>query len=147
MDHHPSEPGEKRSLRSMDKEGMKACIRRDLSWLMNTRTPIPGSRFDKEPLTVIDYGIPDFGANFTENRDDVKQIARRIKRAILFFEPRLADVSVFIRPEKVTEKQLAVFIEADMMFEAVREPISFMTVLDRNTGVWEIHEHNPGNTP
>lgn len=141
VDFHPQLYREARPLRTLTRKKLKESIRRDLVWLFNTRTSIPAHLFDNRDLTVIDYGIPDFGSYSPANSDDRDLLAKRLTRAISFFEPRLKNVRIDVEPAMPNEKMLRVIIDAVMVVESVREPVSFLTVLQAKIGTWEVHEN------
>jgi type VI secretion system protein ImpF len=126
-------------MRIMDRPDIRAAISRDLSWLLNTRTPLTAEQFDSRDLTVIDYGVPDFGKGTPENVRDQKQRAARTEKAIRVFEPRLQNVKVSIVPEMGSERSLTMIIEAEMVADDVKEPVFFMTIYDSETGKMEIN--------
>ncbi len=132
---------EARPLRTISKKELKESVRRELGWLLNTRTPIPAHEYDKRDLTVIDYGIPDFGSYSPANEEDQLFLAKRITRAISAFEPRLQDVKVTVAPEMENERTLRLSIEAVLVSDVLREPVSFLTVLQDRTGLLEILEN------
>ena len=140
IDLDPKSYGEALPLRTFSMQELKESVRRDLGWLLNTRTSLPGDLIDKRDLTVIDYGIPDFGSYSPENPDDRGLLARRITRSISAFEPRLQKVKVTVEPEMENEKTLRIIIDAELIVESVREPVSFHTVFHNKTGKWELHE-------
>lgn len=140
VDLNPGSEGELRPLRTLDREELKASVRRDLQWLLNTRTSVPAHLIDEHELTVMEYGIPDFGSYFPENPDHCMLLAKRITRSISAFEPRLKNVRVVVEPEMLDEKTLKVRMDAEMIWETVTEPVSFETVFQHQTGTWEIHE-------
>ncbi|MDD2390575.1 MAG: type VI secretion system baseplate subunit TssE, partial [Desulfobacterales bacterium] len=82
VDQHPASHREARPLRTLSRKRLKESLSRDLEWLLNTRTSLPAAVFDEMDLTVIDYGIPDFGSCFTANEEDHKRLAGRVKKAI-----------------------------------------------------------------
>ena len=143
VDFNPRSAGEARPLRSMPLNRFVASVRRDLLWLLNTRTSIPRDVYDNRELTVVDYGIPDFGSVWPASPMDQYDFAMRIARAISYFEPRLKSVSVAFKPVMPDEKSLEMIsnIEADLVVENIREPFSFATVLDKKAGKWEGHEN------
>jgi type VI secretion system protein ImpF len=140
VDLEPKSGSEVRPLRTLSTEGLKSSVRRDLARLLNTRTSLPAHRFDTQELTVIDYGIPDFGAYWTTDENDQAFLADRIARSISTFEPRLQEVKVTVEPQRINEKTLRVNLEAVLVVESVREPVSFETVFQGRTGTWEVHE-------
>jgi len=140
VDYLPHTADERRPLRTMSEADMRSCVRRDLSWLLNTRTSIDGDRFDAEELSVIDYGMPDFGSYSPQNKKDRKRIAKRMKKAITLFEPRLQNVEVDVLPDMPDEKRLVATIQADLVIDHIREPVRFKTILDDKRQIWEVHE-------
>ncbi|MCP4352117.1 MAG: type VI secretion system baseplate subunit TssE [Desulfobacterales bacterium] len=138
-DLHPESKQEIQPLRTLNRRNLKASLRRDLSWLFNTRTPVPASVFDDKELTVLDYGIPDFGSYSPASHEDQGLLAKRITRAISAFEPRLRHVQIDIRPGS-NEKTLYMTINALMVVESVREPVSFQTVFQKQTNEWDVHD-------
>ncbi len=77
-------------------EGVEASVVRELQRLMNSRSPVPLSVFADTPLTVLDYGIPDYSAHSAQNEADRLRLASAIRHAITCFEPRLTDVDVML---------------------------------------------------
>lgn len=144
VDETPRRRREARPLRTQRIEELRAAVRRDLSWLMNTRTPLPGPEYDRRELTVIDYGIPDFGGVSPESPSDRRRMAGRIARAIAAFEPRLQAVRVTIAPRMRGERALSARIEAMLVVETVREPVAFETVFQQTTGTVAIDDGPDG---
>jgi type VI secretion system protein ImpF len=141
VDDQPAVRRESRPLRTLTRKQLKAVVMRDLGWLLNTRTSGKPSRFDSEELTVIDYGMPDFGAYFTANPEDRERLIQRMIRAISAFEPRLQKVRIAVEPIKINEKKLKILIEAVIVVHTVRAPVSFLTVFHDKTGTMEIYEN------
>jgi type VI secretion system protein ImpF len=140
VDLNPKSQWEEQPFRTLSREELRESVRRDLEWLLNTRTSFPGSPLDKKDLTVIYYGIPDFGSYSPANPDHQELLAKRITRSISAFEPRLKNVRVIVEPEMPNEKTLRIHIDAVLVVESLREPVSFQTVLQGQTGTLEIHE-------
>jgi type VI secretion system protein ImpF len=118
----------------MQRPDIRAAISRDLGWLLNTRTPLSAEEFERRDLTVIDYGVPDFGKGTPESVKDQKLRAALTEKAIRTFEPRLQDVSVSIELDMDSERSLRMVIQAVMVADDVREPVSFETIYDSETG-------------
>jgi len=138
IDEEPSVRREIRPLRTLSRKKLRASVVRDLLWLLNTRTPVPASVYQRKELTVIDYGIPDFGKSSPANPDDRDFLAQSIAKAISVYEPRLRNVRVFVKPETRDEKTLVVVIEAIMAVDELREPISFQTIYQKDSGAWDL---------
>lgn len=139
IDHDPAATREARPLRTQNREALMASLRRDLGWLLNTRTSLPAARFDKQKLTVIDYGIPDFGGCSPANKMHLRLLARRIKKAITAFEPRLKAVHVRVRPKMPDERSLELLLEAVLVVDEFREPVSFVTLFQLENEQVAIH--------
>lgn len=142
VDETPRSNREARPLRTLSRAKLRESVLRDLSWLLNTRTPLPGKEYDRRDLTVIDYGIPDFGYYSPANVDDQALLERRIRRAIECFEPRLTQVRVEVSPVMKNEKTLTVVIQAHLRVDTVMEPVSFLTIFHSKYGAWEVHEND-----
>ncbi len=89
-------------------DGVEASVVRDLRRLMNSRSPVPLSVFADTPLTVLDYGIPDYSAHSAQNEADRLLLATAIRHAITCFEPRLTDVDVTLAGS-ASGKRIALF--------------------------------------
>jgi type VI secretion system protein ImpF len=139
IDEEPSVRREIRPLRTLSPKQQKVSLARDLLWLLNTRTPIPASVYLRKELTVIDYGIPDFGKSSPANPDDRDFLAQSIAKAISVYEPRLRDVRISVKPETRDGKSLDLVINAIMAIDEVREPISFQTIYQKDSGAWDIY--------
>jgi type VI secretion system protein ImpF len=74
--------------------GVEASVLRELRHLLNSRSRLPLESFLTAPLTVLDYGIPDYSARSAQSEADRQLIAAAIVRAVETFEPRVADVDV-----------------------------------------------------
>jgi type VI secretion system protein ImpF len=141
VDNDPKTNKEPRPLRTISKEELKESVRRELGWLLNTRTSISTREFDARDLTVIDYGMPDFGSYSPAHVEDQMLLAKRIARAISAFESRLQDVKVTVELEMANERTLRVSIDAVLVSDMLREPVSFLTVLQAGAGLLEVLEN------
>ncbi|MEO0318844.1 MAG: hypothetical protein RL404_2521 [Pseudomonadota bacterium] len=92
----------------LDIDGVEASVVRELQRLLNSRSPVPLSAYEDAALTVLDYGIPDYGAQSAQSEADRRRVAAAIHRSIAAFEPRLSDVSVSLI-EGATGKTIALF--------------------------------------
>ncbi len=141
IDDDPAATRETRPLRTQTREALMASLRRDLGWLLNTRTALPAARFDKKKLTAPDYGIPDFGGYSPANKMHLRILARRIRKAIAAFEPRLRAVRVQVKPKMPNERSLELIIKAILTVDEFREPVSFVTLFQLETEQMAIHDN------
>lgn len=92
----------------LDIDGVEASVVRELRRLLNSRSPVPLSAYVDTRLTVLDYGIPDYGAHSAQSEADRRRVAAAIRHAIEAFEPRLSDVDVSL-VDGATGKTIALF--------------------------------------
>lgn len=88
--------------------GVEASVLRELRRLLNSRSRLPLETFLDAPLTVLDYGIPDYSARSAQSEADRKLVASAIVRAVEAFEPRVADVEVTL-VDGASGKSIALF--------------------------------------
>src|SRR3954452_16317171 len=89
--------------RTLDRQGLRDSVRRELELLFNTRSSFPSRRLPGAPLTVIDYGIPPLADFSARSTDDQNRLAAALRDAIAAFEPRLASVRVRAIPPEVDQ--------------------------------------------
>lgn len=120
-------------------EYIKSVVK-NLSNILNSRSQTPADIFDTAELSVIDFGIPDFGHYSPENTDDVALIAKRIKKAVNAFEPRLTDISVDFENEMPDEKTLIFRISAILRRDVDSYHVSFLSKKQYSEGNWAVYE-------
>jgi type VI secretion system lysozyme-like protein len=133
---------ELRSMRTLDRRGLKESVRRELEQLFNTRCPIPSHRLEIRARSVIDYGIPDFSNYSARKYDDRQRLAEVLRRAIEVYEPRLAQVYVSVEPMPNDDFALVATIDAVLVVDDVPEPVSFTTTLQTKEGSAEVRAGN-----
>ena len=81
---------------------LKASLRRDLEWLLNTRRNPDEAPEAYEHLShsLYNYGLPDVSAMSVDSPRDRNRLLRMVELTIQMFEPRLA--SVRVRPIETT---------------------------------------------
>lgn len=124
--------------RTLDRQGLRDSVRRELEQLFNTRSSFPSRRVPGAPKTVIDYGIPTLTDYAARNTNDQSELAAALRIAIEAFEPRLASVRVLIAPPEEDGIAINVTIQADLVIDSVREPVSFVAGADLQQGTWTI---------
>jgi len=132
-------PGMAQSLRQI-----KAALRRDLEWLLNTRQSIiEVPDYAKElPYSVFVYGLPDltsFSLNSTRDQQDLLQI---MESTIAKFEPRLMNVVVTMLPVSETTRVVRFQIEGLMRADPAPERVVFDTVFDTIRGDYQVGKEN-----
>jgi|SRR5579875_432453 type VI secretion system protein ImpF len=132
-DHHLENP----LSRSQSVRMLRAAVRRDLEWLLNTRriADPPDEDLKEATRSVYAYGLPDLSTLTMEAAGDRNRILRQITAAIATFEPRLANVrlSLVERPD-ASRNAVRLRIEAMLRMDPAPEPISFDTVIELKSG-------------
>jgi len=123
--------------RILNREQLKASVRRELGRLLNTRCSIPLHQLGDEERSVVNYGIPDFSSLSPHNADDRALIASVVGQTIAAFEPRLRHVRVEAGPASGAESALWLNISAELVVGTFAEPVSFPLTLNSKTGTAE----------
>ncbi len=121
--HHEVPP-----RRTLDRDGLRESVRRDLERLLNTRSPLPADQLAQHQRTVIDYGIPALPGFAPPNPDDRLRLAAVVEAAVAAFEPRLHRLRVTVE-ETAEHRALAVRIDADLVLGTVTEPVTFPVLI------------------
>ena len=142
LDAEPGNTTEAGMTRSQSVRALKASVRRDLEWLLNSRrTPIEaGEEFPELNRSLYNYGFPDFSSFSLSNPRDQKRLLQSIETTISIFEPRLEAVRVI--PVEADDKNLSRMlrfqIEALLKMDPAPEQITFDTVLSLTNGEYQV---------
>ena len=98
-------------------------VRRDLERLLNTRAR-PESKAG-EPLTTVDFGLPDFAPLSSANPADQALFSASIVRRIEAFEPRLRHVRLALLPSAKGPQRVTGVLEADLVIGYLADRVSF----------------------
>ncbi|ACR30646.1 type VI secretion system baseplate subunit TssE [Burkholderia glumae] len=149
LDDAPGRPSERPEDYAPDAKGMLAIIRRDLGLLLNT------TNFEDEPdvmrhpavaASVVNYGLPALSGGYLPHRN-WEDVERRIRTAIVRFEPRLIPESLRLRPlhdtDPVRYNCLAFEIEALVHWSPYPLELRIQSALDmeRNQVTFEQATH------
>lgn len=116
----PSVAGERLDLASL-----RHSIAAELERLLTSRSRRTIAAFLSEPLTVLDYGLPDFGTLSPGSSTDVSQIRLAVTRAITCFEPRLLHPQVRAQRDAQLRHRIALQIDATVSLHHAPERLSF----------------------
>jgi len=121
---------------------VKAAVRRDLEWLLNTKQAIAGLPPDLRHLdrSVMTYGLPDFTHAGLTNPQDQGRLRRALEAAIGRFEPRLSQVRVRMEEGREFDRSLRFRIDALLRVEPEPEPVSFDSVLQLHNKAFLVRE-------
>lgn len=128
---------------------LKASIRRDLEWLLNTRrtvVPVPDA-CEEVRNSLFEFGLPDISGRSREQVEVLGRIARDVEETINLFEPRLTAVRVLLADDSDGGREVHRFrlvVEAMLRLDPSPERIVFDTVLDTARGEFEVGADSGG---
>jgi type VI secretion system protein ImpF len=140
LDDEPGVAHEPVPTRSQSLRMLKASLRRDLEWLLNSRVPVePLPEGDSElRRSLYNYGLPDL-QSIGHSESNYAHVARMMETALATFEPRLANVRVKLS-DSSGEKTftLRFVIEGMLRIDPAPEYIAFDTSLELANGEYEV---------
>jgi type VI secretion system protein ImpF len=149
-DNNPEQRVEAREARVMNEAQLRECVRRDLSWLLNTTCMAAAQPLDaasEVSRSVVNYGICDL-AGQTLSGVDSGTLERVLRESIWFFEPRLLRDSVrleVITDEKRVGRNALVFdIQAELWAQPVPVALYLRTEIDLENGSVRVEELRGG---
>jgi type VI secretion system protein ImpF len=128
---------EPQPLTTLNRSELHESIRRELSGLLNVRSPLSAHRYCDQPLTVLDYGIPDLTALSPHNRDDAKRLSRIVSKAITAFEPRLKHVETTVALLD-DQSGLLVTCKAALASDPFSEPMYLTVMIPTQGGTGQV---------
>ncbi|MCQ8128843.1 type VI secretion system baseplate subunit TssE [Methylomonas rivi] len=145
-DYAPTEKSESREQRVMSYRQLRQSVLRDISWLLNTTAFEALEDLSSAPYvarSVINYGIPALsGTNFSSV--DAGNLERKLKQAIVDFEPRiLADslrIEIIVASEQMSQNSLSFKIEGDLWAQPLPVHLFIRSDLDLETGEVTVKE-------
>ena len=144
LDFEPDLTQEPPKSRSRSLSELKQAVRRDLEWLLNTRSyPVEiDERLEEIKKSVVVYGLPDFTGVSAKSSFEMDRLSKAVENAIKTFEPRFLNPKVWLEPIDNTDRLLKFRIEAQLDVEPTPEPIAFDTVLQLGSGDFQVKEKN-----
>src|SRR5688572_14733709 len=122
-------------------EALRYAVRRDLEWLLNTRSIIERAPPHLEELQVslYHYGLPDVTSMSGDAEATPRILARRIEECIESYEPRLTAVRVMIgESDSDARHRIRFVIEALLRMEPDPERVVFDTMLEVSSGEFHV---------
>ncbi|MGN4049814.1 MULTISPECIES: type VI secretion system baseplate subunit TssE [unclassified Pseudomonas] len=110
-------------LRAFDRQDLLDSVHAELGRLFNTRR---GPRTLTQPPSVIDYGIADWSALQQQRSDDRRRLARDIREAITWFEPRLKLGEVQITPLPDQPQRMSIRLLGELRSGQQHWPVAFV---------------------
>jgi len=144
VDDDPHTPSEPRPLRTLSPQELRASVCREVRRLLNTRCLTSMTHSDAGAPTVLHYGVPDLAVFAPQSPTDSKRLAALLSQAIAAFEPRLHQVRVTVERFIDDHKALLARLDAILVVETIKEPVSFPILIQRPHGETEVHESDRG---
>ena len=144
IDSEPANNSEAAMTRPQSVRALKASLRRDLEWLLNTRRN-PDEADDHYPelkKSLFNYGFPDF-SNFTFSspRDRIR-LVKVLEEAVRVFEPRMEAVRVVLLDADASGQEInrsvRFQIEGLLKMDPAPEQVCFDTVLSLTSGEYKV---------
>jgi type VI secretion system protein ImpF len=151
LDNYPNrkapEPIEERIINRKD---LRNSILRDLSWLLNTNSPlntIDHNRYTQVGSSVLNYGVPPFSGTLV-SKAELPELEQRIRQAVINFEPRIIPSTLSVRsfePEDpmAHHNQLVFEIRAEMWAQPFPIELILRTSMDMESGLAKIADVGP----
>jgi type VI secretion system protein ImpF len=143
IDLEPQNRQEAPMTRAESLRQLRAAVKRDLEWLLNTtRMPIEVPEACEEVNnSVLFFGLPDIASVSIQDVGEQQRLLRSLETAIEMFEPRLVRARVTTRePYQTTRQAITFHVEATLMIDPAPERISFDTVLEISKGAYSVKE-------
>lgn len=140
IDSEPGRQTEAPLSRAQSLRRLKAAVKRDLEWLLNTRRTIqeaPPGAADLD-RSVYHYGLPDFTGLSLRSTRDQQRILKMLESTIAQFETRLSGVRVSMEPVTENARLLRFVIEGLLRVDPAPERVSFDTVLELSSGRYQV---------
>ena len=151
-DNNPEQKAESREARVMTESQLRECVRRDLSWLLNTTHMAAVQELDPESevsRSVVNFGICDLAGQTLSGVDRVA-LERLIRESIWYFEPRLLRESVRLEiiadDKRMGQNSLLFDIQAELWAQPVPVPLYLRTEIDLENGSVKVEELRGGTS-
>jgi type VI secretion system lysozyme-like protein len=130
FDLSPGLPGDSQDALRLRGKDVRASVARAVARLLDTRRHVPLATAAAEgKLTVLDYGIPEFGLASPDDLNARWHMSEAIRRAIQAFEPRLRAPAVELMPVADRRGILNVCITGYLEDGETVEPVTFRRAL------------------
>jgi type VI secretion system protein ImpF len=145
-DENPQSGVEARDQRMLSGQRLREAVRRDLASLLNCVHLEATQDLSAWPLvarSTVNYGIPETSGVPLANVN-VELLQRRVRQAILDFEPRLLRKKLSVTLERqgtaMNRNSLVFLIEGEIWAQPLPQSISVRTEFDLETGVVKVDE-------
>ena len=145
-DDEPAKAEESREKRVISASRLRDCVARDISWLLNCVNLGIDDQLAEYPevaRSVVNFGIPDL-TGVAVAGIDAKVLQRKLRDAILAFEPRLTPntlrVVVNADLKRMDRQSLTFNIESEMWAQPIPLNLYLKTEVDLETGKFNVSD-------
>jgi type VI secretion system protein ImpF len=140
IDVEPERKLEPPLSRAQSVRDLKAAVRRDLEWLLNSRKTIEESpaSLKETGRSVYNYGLPDVTSLYLRSPKDQAYLLESIKAAVSIFEPRLLNVKVRMEAATEDKRVIRFAIEGLLRMDPAPEQVLFDTMLEPMSGQYQV---------
>ncbi len=141
IDRDPRAESDPHTTRAQSIRQLKASLRRDLGWLLNTRRNPDAANESLAEVShsLFNYGLPDFSALSLNSPRDRGHLLVELERTVAIFEPRLKEVRVTLVDAPGNALRVVHFqIEGMLQMDPSPEQVSFDTTLQLSSGEYQI---------
>jgi type VI secretion system protein ImpF len=141
IDNEPGMRTDPPLSRAQSMRVLKAALKRDLEWLLNTRRSIEAveerSSLELE-RSLFNYGLPDISSLGVHSVRDQNRLLWMIESTVAAFEPRIAGARVSMEPVAGNARVLRFQIQGLLKVDPAPERVTFDTVLELTSGEYEV---------
>jgi type VI secretion system protein ImpF len=132
------------TLERFGESALRATVRRDLGWLLNTTNLEASTDLAPYPqvrTSVLNFGVP-YLAGHSVSDWAIQQRAQHIRDAVTAFEPRLAPESLSVDPRAAGERENAVtyVIQGQVRGPSGSAEVRFLTDVESDTGAVTVRD-------
>ena len=145
-DENPQHGLEGRDQRLLSWQRLRDAVRRDLAWLLNCVHLEATQDLSSAPLvarSTVNYGMPETTGIPVANIN-VELLQKRVRQAIIDFEPRLLrgklSVTVEKQPAVMNRNSLVFMIRGEMWAQPVPQSIFMRTEFDLESGAVNVDD-------
>lgn len=141
IDADPTNPYEAPMTGAQSVRAVKAALRRDLEWLLNSRRiavepPVSLKELNRSAYV---YGLPDLTGFSLASGKDRTRLLRVLQNTVRIFEPRLANVRIVpLEANGLTRHTMSFRIDGLLIMDPAPEHVSFDTVLELANGSYNV---------
>ncbi len=143
VDDDPTRTTEPRDNRANSTSRLRESVLRDLNWLFNaTQNSQDLDDYPEVRRSVVNYGLPGVSGRPASSLDLV-ELARALREALIFFEPRLVPhtVRVYAAPRDESSHNVISFrMEAQLWAQPIPLEIFMRTDMDLESGQTSVVE-------